>query len=126
MKINLPDRQRWLVIGVGGIVALFLLARVLFTPLTNMWKAHSEAIVKLQKSVSDGRNAIARAARTEREWADMVSNALPKDQGQAEQEVSAAITTWEKANRIEAATYRLQWMKGKTERYSRFEVRVDA
>ena len=126
MKINLPDRQRWLVIGTAVVVALFLLDKVLFTPLTNMWKQHSEDIVRLQKSVIDGRVAIARAARTEREWEDMKTNSLPSNSSQAEQELYSAMYQWAGANRVDLANYRSQWIKGKTDKYSVCESRIDA
>ncbi|MEO6568811.1 MAG: hypothetical protein ABIO94_08610 [Opitutaceae bacterium] len=125
MKINLPDRQRWLVIGAAVVVALFLLDKVLFTPLINKWKEHSEDIVRLQKSVSDGRLAIARAARTEREWEDMKTNSLPKNSSQAENELYSAMNQWAVANRVEV-NYRSQWLKGKTDKYSLYEARIDA
>jgi hypothetical protein len=126
MKIDLPDRQRWLVIGVGTIVALFILDKVMFTPLTDMWKEHSKDIVRLQKSVTDGRSTIARAERIEREWADMQTNSLAKDSAQAEQDVYSAILNWATANRIDVSSYRAQWMKGKTDKYSLYECRIDA
>jgi hypothetical protein len=126
MKINLPDRQRWLVIGTAVVVGLFLLDKVLLTPLTNMWKEHSKDIVRLQKLVTDGRSSIARAAQIQREWTDMETNSLPKDPGQAGQDVYAAITSWTAANRLELTGLRSNWMKGSTDKYSRFECRIDA
>jgi hypothetical protein len=126
MKINLPDRQRWLVIGAAVVVALYLLDKVVITRLTNMWKEHSEDIVRLQKSVTDGRLAIARAARTEREWSDMQTNSLPRDSAQAEQDVFSAMYSWALANRIDVTSYRSQWLKGKNDKYSIYESRIDA
>jgi len=126
MKLNVPDRQRLLVIIVGVGLALLILDRVLFTPLTNMWKAHAVEITKLQKAVDNGRNTIARAAQTERVWAEMQANALPKDPAQAEQDVISAFDRWGRANNIELSSIRPQWKRGGTDRYSLLECRVDA
>lgn len=126
MKLNLPDRQRWLVIITGGMIALYILDSILFTPLTTMWQAHSVEIVKLQKSVADGRNTIAHAAQTERIWADMQANALPKDQAQAQQDLISAVSRWGVSNNVLIDGIRPQWKRGATDRYSLLECRVDA
>lgn len=125
MKLNLPDRQRWLVIATAAMVALFLLDRILFTPLTSLWRTHSAEIVKLRKSVGDGRDLIARGAQLDRTWKDMQDNALPKDAAQAEQDVISAFDRWGRANNIELSSIRPQWKRG-TDRYSLLECRVDA
>jgi hypothetical protein len=126
MKLDLPPRQRWLVIATATLVAIFVLDSVLITPLYKMWQAHSAEIVKLQKSVNDGRDLIARGAQLERTWADMQANALPKDPAQAEQEVISAFDRWRSANNIEFTSQRPQWKRGATDRYSLMEYRVDA
>jgi len=126
MNLNIPDRQRWLVIGAGAMVALFIVNAIAIEPLTAMWRAHSAEIVKLRKSVGDGRGLIARSAQLDRTWADMQAGALPKDPAQAEQEVISAFDTWGRANSIELSSIRPQWKRGANERYSLLECRVDA
>lgn len=125
MNLNLPHRQKTLVILAGAVVAIYVLDSVLFTPLTRMWQAHALEITKLQKSVADGRTTIARAAQTQRIWSEMQANALPKDPAQAEQEVISAFDRWGRANNIELSSIRPQWKRG-TDRYSLLECRVDA
>jgi hypothetical protein len=125
MKLNVPDRQRWLVIIAGAAVALLILDRIVYTPLTETWQAHRTEIARLQKSVADGRSTIARAAQIERVWAEMQANALPKDPAQAEQDVISAVDRWGRANNIELSSIRPQWKRG-TDRYSLLECRVDA
>ena len=126
MKLNLPNRQRALVIGAGAMVALYLLDSIVFTPLTKLWQAHSVEIVKLKKDVARGRSLIANGAKLEREWADMKTNALPKDPAQAQQDVLSALDRWGRANNIEFTSTRSQWKRGATDRYSLLEYRVDA
>jgi hypothetical protein len=126
MKLNLPERQRWLMITAGAVVALFILDRIALTPLKNTWVAHSEDITRLQTLVTNGRNTIARAAQIQRRWADMEANALPKDSTQAEQELLTVFERWRSANNIELSSIRPQWKRGLTDKYSLLEWRVDA
>ncbi|MEO6246006.1 MAG: hypothetical protein ABIQ12_11295 [Opitutaceae bacterium] len=126
MKITLPNRQRGLVIGAGVMVALFVLNSVLFEPLYKTYKAHSAEIAKLKSDVARGRNAIARANQTEKTWADMRANALPKDASQAEQDVISSFDRWGRANNIELSSIRPQWKRGAKDTYSLLETRVDA
>ena len=126
MNINIPDRQRALVIAAGAVVALFVLDSIVFTPLTNVWKTHSVDTVRLQKSVSDGRVTIARATQTQRLWKEMEDNALPKDSTQAEQDVYSALTRWSVANNIEVSNFKPQMKRGATDKYSLYEFRLDA
>ena len=87
MNLNIPNRQKLLVILAGSAVALFILDWALLTPLHNTWKTHSAEIVTLRKKVADGRNTIARAGQIQRVWTEMQANALPKDTAQAQQDV---------------------------------------
>jgi hypothetical protein len=126
MKLNVPNRQKWLIIVAGTAVGLYVLDSVVFTPLTKMWQAHTAEIARLQKSVASGRATIARAAQIDRVWAEMQANALPKEPAQAEQDVISAFDRWGRANNIELSSIRPQWKRGATDRYSLLECRVDA
>jgi len=123
---NLPNRQRLLVIGAAAVVALYILDSVLITPLTKLWQEHSVEIAELQKSVFNGRDTLARAQQTQRIWAEMQANALPKDTAQAQQEVLAAFDKWRIANNLEFSSQRPQWKGRPADRYSLMEYRVDA
>ena len=127
MKLNeLPNRQRTLLIVAAAGIALYILDSVLITPLTTLWQAHSVEIADLQKKVSDGRDSIARADQTQRIWAEMRSNALPKDMAQAQQDVLGAFDKWRIANNLEFSSQRPQWKGRPSDRYSLMEYRVDA
>lgn len=126
MKLNIPDRQRTLVIVTSACVALLVLEYWVRVPLTNLWRAHAVEIAKLQNSVTAGKATISRATQIERRWADMQANALPKDPAQAEQDVISAFDRWGRANNIELSSIRPQWKRGGTDRYSLLECRVDA
>lgn len=126
MKLDPSKRQRLLVIVTGAGLALLILDRILFTPLTDLWQAHAAEIVTLQKSVAEGRGLIAREAQLNRVWKEMETNALAKEPAQAEQDVLSAFDRWGRANSIELASIRPQWKRGTTDRYSLLECRVDA
>lgn len=126
MNLNLPPRQKLLVIAAGAMVALFVLNSILIEPLTKTYQAHAAEIAKLKNDVARGRNAIARAKTTEKTWDDMKAQALPRDPAQAEQDVISAFDRWGRANNIELSSIRPQWKRGAKETYSLLECRVDA
>lgn len=126
MKLDIPNRQRWLVIVAGAAVALLVLDSIAFTPLTAMWKEHSAEIATLKKKVNDGRALMARGTQVERTWLEMQSNALPKDAAQAQQEVFSAFDRWSRAANVQLDSQRSQWKRGATDKYSVIEYRVDA
>lgn len=126
MKINLPNRQRLLVIGAGIMVALFVLNSILIEPLISTYQDHAKEIAKLKADVARGSNAINRAKTTEKTWDDMKANALPRDPAEAEQNVISAFDRWGRANNIELSSIRPQWKRGAKDTYSLLECRVDA
>jgi hypothetical protein len=126
MKLEIPDRQRWLVFAAGALVALLVLDSILFTPLTRMWKEHSTEIATLRKKVTEGRALIASGPQVERTWLEMQRNALPKDAAQAQQEVFTALEGWARTANVQVDSQRSQWKRGGTDKYSLFEYRVDA
>jgi hypothetical protein len=58
--MRIDKRQRILAIVAIAIVALFALDRMVFTPLSEGWKNRSAELVKLQKSIEQGRMLIQR------------------------------------------------------------------
>ena len=126
MKLDPANRQRLLIIVAGAGLLLLILDRIVFTPLSDLWQAHATEIVQLRNSVATGRSEIARAAQTQRVWAEMQSGALAKDPAQAEQDLIAAFDTWGRASNIELGSIKPQWKSGATDRYSLLECRVDA
>lgn len=126
MKLDLPDRQRWLVIATATMVALFILDRAVIGPLTATWQAHSAEIGRLQKAVAAGKGTIARETQLNRVWSEMESSAMPKEPAQAEYAVYTALDQWQRAANIEVTSVRTQWKRGTTDRFSLCEFRVDA
>lgn len=126
MKLDPTKRQRLLVILAASVVLLLVLDRVLLTPLTTGWQARSAEISKLRASVAAGRALIERGPRTERQWAEMQSQALAKDPAQAEQDLISAFDRWGRSSGIELGAIKPQWKRGSSDRYSLLECRIDA
>jgi hypothetical protein len=126
MKFDAANRPKLLMILAGTAVALLILDSVVFTPLTKSWKARTTEIAKLQKDVTEGKSLIARAERTKATWAEMQSQALPKEPAQAEQDLISAFDKWGRGTNIELGSIKPQWKRGATNKYSQLECRVDA
>jgi hypothetical protein len=126
MKSLSTNRQRLLMILAGVSILLLVLDSVVFTPMTKAWRARSAEIVRLNKSVTEGRSSIERAERTRRLWAEMETQALPAEPAKAEQDLVTAFDRWGRAGGVELGSIKPQWKRGATNRYSLLECRVDA
>jgi hypothetical protein len=126
MKSLSTNRQRLLMILAGVSILLLVLDSVVFTPMTKAWRARSTEIVRLNKSVTEGRSSIERAERTRRLWAEMETQALPAEPAKAEQDLVTAFDRWGRAGGVELGSIKPQWKRGATNRYSLLECRVDA
>ncbi len=120
------NRQRLLIILAGVSIGLLLLDSVVLTPLTKAWQNRRAEIVRLQKSVTEGRGVIERASRTRSLWAEMQGQAMPADPAKAEQDLITAFDRWGRATGVELGSIKPQWKRGTSNRYSQIECRVDA
>lgn len=125
MNLNGPNRQKRLLIITCVALGVLVLEYWVRVPLTNLWRAQTTELTSLRKKVSDGRYAIERGPRNERDWAEMQANALAKDVTQAEQTVLTAFDGFARTANVEIAGQRPQWKRGTTDRYSLYEYRLD-
>ena len=123
MNIN---RQRLLMIVAGGSILLFVLDSLVRAPLWKAWQTRSAEIDRLQRSVSQGRSAIARSPQTRGEWEKMKSEALVNDPARAEQNLITELDRWGRGGGVEIASIKPQWKRGANNRYSLLECRIDA
>ena len=124
MKID--NRQRLLAIIAIAIVGLFVLDKMVFTPLTESWKSRSERIAQLRKSIEQGSMLLQRESHTRRFWNDIRQSTLPVNASQAEKELLGAFEKWSADSGVSISSIRPQWKKGATDEYSVLECRVDA
>lgn len=123
MKIN--NRQQLLAIGAIAIVGLFLLDKVLITPLGNLWSKRAETIRSLRKDLAVGDALIKRESVLRSTWNQMRGNTLPNDPSLAEQNVLQAFDRWSRETGISVTSISPQW-KHDSDDYMTLECRVDA
>jgi hypothetical protein len=126
MSQKISQRQRLLFLVAGISIALLILDRIAFTPLTALWRSHAAEITRLEADVANGTSLINRAQSLQQTWADMQARALPKDPSQAEQDLITALDRCRRTSGIELGSIKPQWKRGITDRSSLLECRIDA
>lgn len=126
MSNSTQNRQKLLMILAGSAILLYVLDSIVLDPLMKGWAARRTEIAKLEKNVTEGRSLIARASNTQSRWAEMQTQALPKDTSKAEQDLISAFDRWGRSTNIELGSIKPQWKRGSSSRYSQLECRVDA
>jgi hypothetical protein len=126
MSTPTSNRQRLLMILAGSAILLLVLDSLAFTPLTKAWQSRSAEIVRLKKSVTEGRSTVERAERTRGLWAEMEKQAMPLEPAKAEQDLVTAFDRWGRGSNVELGSIKPQWKRGSSARYSLLECRVDA
>ncbi len=124
--MNLKNRQTVLTVIAIAVVALFLLDRVVFTPLISGWKQRAETIKELRASIQKGEAMIARENITRGVWNDLRKNTLPANASHAEKALLEAFDRWTRDSRITVNSIKPQWKRGATDDYSLLECRIDA
>jgi hypothetical protein len=124
MKID--NRQRLLGVVAFAIVGLFVLDRVILTPMLDRWKTRSEQLTQLRKSIEQGRMLLEREKVTRDRWNEIRKASLPVNASQAEKEMLGAFERWSADSQVSISSIRPQWKRGVTEDYSLLECRVDA
>lgn len=123
--MNLANRTQLL--GLLAVAAVALLAgdRLLLTPLTQSWKARSERISALKRSVTQGALLLDREPSIRARWDVMRTNTLLSEVSAAESQLFKAFDRWSRESRIGVTSIRPQW-KRQSEDSATLECRVDA
>ena len=87
-------RETLLKIGVGVVVGLFLLDRVVISPAMAGWTAQGERLAALRKDVQRGRQLIEREQSLRGRWEEMQRTDMADDISVAENDVFQAIARW--------------------------------
>jgi len=125
VNINIKNRQQ--VLAIVAIVAVALLAgdRFVVSPLTRSWKARSERIADLNKSINQGSLLLTREQTIRERWEFMKTNMLPNNASVAESEVLRAFERWSQDSRISVTSIKQQWKRAADD-YMTLECRADA
>lgn len=118
-------RETWLKIGVGVVVGLFLLDRVVLSFAVESWKAQSARLGVLRAKVERGRQLVEREQSLRGRWAEMLRTDLNDDSSAAENDVFKALNRWARDSRVNFTSLTPQW-RAHDEGYDTFECRATA
>jgi Tfp pilus assembly protein PilO len=122
--MNLNKRQQILAILAIAAVALFAANKLVFTPLTNSWKARSDRIAKLKEQVRDGSETLKRETVLRGQWNRMRTNTLASAKPEAESQMLKAFERWSQEGGVSVSSIRPQWKEAE-EDYKTLECRAD-
>ena len=118
-------RETLLKIGVGAVVALFLLDWMVISPAFAGWKAQSARLAVLQQKVKNGRQLTEREKSLRARWDEMQRANLPADMSSGENDVYKALARWTSESRVSFTSLTPQW-RNHDEGYATFECRATA
>ena len=118
-------RETLLKIGVGVVVGLFLLDRVVITPAFASWKEQGERLAALRKGVQRGRQLIEREQSLRGRWEEMQRTDMADDISVAENDVFQAISRWTLDSHVNFTNLMPQW-RAADEGCETFECRATA
>lgn len=119
------NRQQALVVVAGIAVALWAGDRMVLTPLVQSWKARSEEVGRLQKSVVQGTALLEREKAIRERWEGMRTGLLSNEVSVAESQVLKAFERWAQQSGISVSGIRPQW-KQTAEDLMTLDCRADA
>jgi hypothetical protein len=123
--VQIKNRQQLLLILAGAVFGLLLADKLVLTPLTRLWQVRATRIGELRKHVTAGEQLIAREQTLNERWAQMRTNALPREQSRAEQQVLNAFDKWSQDARLSVNSITPQWRRDRDDLLT-LQCRVDA
>jgi hypothetical protein len=119
------NREFILKMAVGVVVGLFLLDRLVLSPLIAHWGEQTERIADLREKVERGRQLIEREDALRRRWAEMLERDLDDNVSTAESEVFNGVARWAAASRINFTSLTPTW-RNHEEGFDTFDFRATA
>lgn len=123
--MEIKNRQQLLVAAAIAGVALLAGDKLVFGPLTNLWRTRSTQIKELRERVRQGQALVKRDLVIRERWAHMQSNTLTNNTSAAEQKFYRAIDSWSQNSRVNILAVTPQWRRDADD-YATFQCRVDA
>lgn len=123
--MEIKSREMFLKVGVGVVVGLFLLDRMVLSPAISSWQEQSERLTSLRKQVQRGRQLLERESSIRDRWDEMQRGDLPEDLSASEDEVFNAIGRWTLDSRVSFTSLTPQW-RSHEESYDTYECRATA
>ena len=123
--MNINNRQQLLGILAIVVVTIWAGDKLVFSPLTKVWKERSRRITELRQSVLQGSAVVGREQSIRDRWDKMETNTLPTETSVAENQVLKAFERWSQESRISITSIKPQW-KLNADDYMTLECRADA
>ncbi|MDB6055176.1 MAG: hypothetical protein JWN25_2699 [Verrucomicrobiales bacterium] len=124
--MNPNNRKQILIIVAIVVVGLWVADKVIFTPLTNLWKTRAEDVTNLRKKITQNKGKLQLATVMDNRWEAMKKQTLPKTTSEAEGLLLNSMDKWSQETRVSVSNIKPNWKHGATEDYSVLECRVDA
>ena len=118
-------RQRTLLIVTGLVLAFFVGDKLVYTPLTNLWNSRQRERTELQQQIKEGRDLIDREDQLRAQWRMMRTNALPRNESLAQEQLLKALEDWATESNVSINGTAPQW-KSEDDDHRTLVCRVDA
>lgn len=103
------NRELILKIVVGAVVTLFLLDRMVISPLIAHWGEQTERIAELREKVERGQRLLEREQAIRERWKEMVERDLPDNTSEVDKEVFKGFSRWAAASRTSFTSLAPTW-----------------
>lgn len=123
--MRIENRESVLKIGVGVVVGLLLLDKMILTPAGKSWTAQGERITALEEKVTKGRRLLQNEKALRAKWDDMQHSDLDPEISAAEDQAYSGISKWATASRISTTSLSPQW-RTQEDDFDLFEFRASA
>ncbi|MGE3311355.1 MAG: hypothetical protein AB7O66_15415 [Limisphaerales bacterium] len=122
--MNFRNRQHLLILVAALAVGLWVADQWILTPLIRSWKARSEKIAELRKSVARGQALIRDESEIRDSWDRARTNSLSLEPSIAENQLLKAFDAWSRESGVSISGLRPQWKRTEKD-YATLECRAD-
>jgi Tfp pilus assembly protein PilO len=121
-----PDRRKRILM-IAAIISVGAVAgdRVVLSPLLNLWKARTERVAELEKSLGKGRVLAEREETMKERWQEMKERSLPVDMSLAEDQVLKSVGRWARDSRLSVTSLKPRWLRDEDD-FRKLEFRAAA
>jgi Tfp pilus assembly protein PilO len=119
------NREKLLLIVIGGCAALWLLDVIVISPLFGVWDAREKTIADTRKKIADGKVMMERAPDLEKRWKSMRDNTLPSNLTLAESQLFNVFDVWGRTSGVALVGQKPEKKDSDSEDYQNMEWRAD-
>jgi hypothetical protein len=123
--MELKNRQQLLTLVAIAVVVLFAADKLVFSPLTGVWKGRNKRLTELRQQIEQGRSLVEREQAIRARWEQIRRASLPSNLSAAEQTFYQAIDRWAQESRVVVTALTPQWKRAADESVT-LQCRIDA